>query len=156
MVPPREVWPMAFDKAVKEDALVAAARRCCVCTCFKGVLLEVHHIEPKSTGGGDDFDNAIPLCFDREGGVVANTAWRLPQPAEGMGPGSRGKALIRTDTAHGHGSLRVGRRSTRGPSGRESAGCTLSRLRNTLPDEPLGIHEANCNERVGGVARVGA
>lgn len=26
MVPPREVWPMAFDKAVKEDALVAAAR----------------------------------------------------------------------------------------------------------------------------------
>ena len=27
---------MAFDRAVKEDALVAAARRCHVCTCFKG------------------------------------------------------------------------------------------------------------------------
>lgn len=37
MVPPRKVWPMAFDKAVKEDALVAAARQRCVCACFKGV-----------------------------------------------------------------------------------------------------------------------
>ncbi len=55
---------MAFSKGIKEAALVAAGRRCCLCTRFKGVRLEVHHIEPESTGGGNDFDNAIPLCFD--------------------------------------------------------------------------------------------
>jgi len=55
---------MPFSKRIKNDALVAAGRRCCLCTRFKGVCLEVHHIEPESTGGGNDFDNAIPLCFD--------------------------------------------------------------------------------------------
>ncbi len=55
---------MAFSKAIKEAALVAAGRRCCLCNRFKGIRLEVHHIDPKSTGGANDFDNAIPLCFD--------------------------------------------------------------------------------------------
>lgn len=55
---------MGFDKKVREDALVASARRCCVCREFKGVKIEVHHIIPKEQRGTDDFDNAIPLCFD--------------------------------------------------------------------------------------------
>ena len=55
---------MAFSKATKEDALVAAGRRCCLCKRFKGVKLEVHHIRPESAGGTNDFDNAVPLCFD--------------------------------------------------------------------------------------------
>lgn len=55
---------MGFPNDVKEKALVAAARRCCVCKEFKGINIEVHHIIPRSEGGGDTFDNAIPLCFD--------------------------------------------------------------------------------------------
>ena len=55
---------MAFSKATKEEALVAAGRRCCLCIHFKGVRLEVHHIQPESAGGSNDFDNAIPVCFD--------------------------------------------------------------------------------------------
>ena len=55
---------MAFSRKIKENALVAAARRCCVCRHFKGLNLEVHHIIPRSEGGKDDQDNAIVLCFD--------------------------------------------------------------------------------------------
>ena len=55
---------MAFSRAIKEQALVSAGRRCCLCTRFKGVRLEVHHICPESAGGGNGLDNAIPLCFD--------------------------------------------------------------------------------------------
>lgn len=55
---------MGFKKAIKDDALVAAARHCCVCHEYKGLSIEVHHIIPKEQGGKDDFDNAIPLCFE--------------------------------------------------------------------------------------------
>ena len=55
---------MPFNRAIKERALVAAGRRCSLCTRFKGVRLEVHHIRPEAGGGSNDFDNAIPLCFD--------------------------------------------------------------------------------------------
>ena len=55
---------MPFSKQTKERALVAAGRRCSVCTRFKGVRLEVHHIRSESAGGENTFDNAIPLCFD--------------------------------------------------------------------------------------------
>ena len=55
---------MPFSKTTKEKALVAAGRRCCLCSDFKGVRLEVHHIEAESADGSNDFDNAIPLCFD--------------------------------------------------------------------------------------------
>ena len=55
---------MAFSKTIKEETLVAAGRRCCLCTRYKGVRLEVHHIVPTSDGGTDDYDNAIALCFD--------------------------------------------------------------------------------------------
>lgn len=55
---------MGFSSVVHERTLVAAARHCCVCHRYKGVKVEVHHIIPHSQGGTDDFENAIPLCFD--------------------------------------------------------------------------------------------
>lgn len=55
---------MPFSKEIREDALVASARHCCVCHRSKGVKVEVHHIVPTSQGGTDDFDNAVVLCFD--------------------------------------------------------------------------------------------
>ena len=55
---------MGFSQKIKEDALVAAARHCCVCRKFKGLNIEVHHIIPKAQGGKDTFENAIPLCPD--------------------------------------------------------------------------------------------
>ena len=35
---------MGFSKEIKVQALVASARRCCVCKEFKGRNIEVHHI----------------------------------------------------------------------------------------------------------------
>jgi len=55
---------MSFSAAVRERALVASARHCCVCHRYKGVRVEVHHIVPEEAGGSDHFDNAIALCFD--------------------------------------------------------------------------------------------
>ena len=55
---------MAFSRDTKERALVAAARHCSVCHRAKGLKVEVHHIQPASEGGADNFDNAIVLCFD--------------------------------------------------------------------------------------------
>lgn len=55
---------MPFSKQVKEDALVASGRRCCICHELKHTNMEVHHIKPQAEGGTDDFDNAIPVCFD--------------------------------------------------------------------------------------------
>lgn len=55
---------MGFPAKVKEDALVSCGRHCCVCHKFCGTKIEVHHIETRGDGGGDSFENAIPLCFD--------------------------------------------------------------------------------------------
>lgn len=55
---------MPFPEKVKEDALVACGRHCCICHKFCGTKIEIHHIVPHSKGGADSFDNAIPLCFD--------------------------------------------------------------------------------------------
>jgi len=55
---------MSFPREMRERALVAAARHCCVCQRYKGVNVEVHHIVPKTEGGDDGIDNAIVLCFD--------------------------------------------------------------------------------------------
>lgn len=55
---------MGFPATVRERALVASARHCCVCHRYKGVKVEVHHITPEASGGANDFDNAIVLCFD--------------------------------------------------------------------------------------------
>ena len=55
---------MPFPHSVRDQALVAAARHCCVCHRYKGVKVEVHHIVPESNAGASDLDNAITLCFD--------------------------------------------------------------------------------------------
>ena len=55
---------MGFSRAIREQALVLAARRCCVCRRFKGVGVEVHHIKPLTHGGENTLNNAIVLCFD--------------------------------------------------------------------------------------------
>jgi len=53
-----------FPSQIREQALVLAARHCCVCRRYKGLGVEVHHIKPKAEGGSDLLDNAIVLCFD--------------------------------------------------------------------------------------------
>lgn len=55
---------MGFSQKIKEDALVAAARHCCVCHKRKGLNIEVHHITPRAQGGKDTLANAIALCPD--------------------------------------------------------------------------------------------
>ena len=55
---------MPFSEKIKEDAMVACARCCCICHKRCGNKMEVHHIVPQKDGGEDTFENAIPLCFD--------------------------------------------------------------------------------------------
>lgn len=55
---------MPFSNEIKQRAMVACGRRCCICHKFCGNNLEVHHIKPQAENGTDTFDNAIPLCFD--------------------------------------------------------------------------------------------
>lgn len=54
------MWPVK----VKESALLACARRCCICHRFCGRNIELHHIEQESDGGKSSLENCIPLCFD--------------------------------------------------------------------------------------------
>jgi hypothetical protein len=58
---------MGFPPKVKEDALVACNRHCCLCHKYCGLKIELHHIQQKSEGGEDTLENCIPLCFDCHG-----------------------------------------------------------------------------------------
>lgn len=58
---------MSSWRTVKEEALIASKRHCCLCQEFKGLKIEVHHIINRSEGGQNTFENAIPLCFDCHG-----------------------------------------------------------------------------------------
>lgn len=55
---------MGFARDVAERLLVACHRHCCICHKSAGSKMEIHHIVPKSKGGGDTEENGIPLCFD--------------------------------------------------------------------------------------------
>lgn len=55
---------MPFPQIIREEALVACGRHCCLCHRFVGVKIECHHIEPESNGGDDSLSNCMPLCFD--------------------------------------------------------------------------------------------
>ncbi len=55
---------MGFPQKIKIDALTLAARHCCVCHRYKGLKIEVHHIEQEGKGGANSLENAIALCFD--------------------------------------------------------------------------------------------
>lgn len=55
---------MGFSPTIKQQAMLASGRHCCVCHRYKGVKIEVHHIVQEADGGPNNFENAIPLCFD--------------------------------------------------------------------------------------------
>lgn len=55
---------MGFPEHIREDALIACGRHCCLCHKFCGTKIEVHHIRSSGEQGDNSFENAIPLCFD--------------------------------------------------------------------------------------------
>jgi len=55
---------MSFKREEVEKLLAECGRRCCICHRFCGVKMETDHILPRDKGGGDDMDNAIPVCFE--------------------------------------------------------------------------------------------
>jgi hypothetical protein len=57
---------MSFPAQLRDKLLIWCDRHCCLCKKSCGVFMEMHHIDPD---GGDDEDNAIPLCFDCHGMV---------------------------------------------------------------------------------------
>lgn len=59
---------MSFPKNIEQEALVGCGRHCCLCHKFCGQKMELHHI---IQGGGDTFDNCLPLCFDCHAEVKA-------------------------------------------------------------------------------------
>jgi len=65
---------MCFSLEVAEELLVKSARCCCLCRKFKGTKIEVHHIVPVASGGSDNPDNGIPLCFDCHADVMSYNA----------------------------------------------------------------------------------
>ncbi len=54
--------PFARDEVSK--LLSLCHRRCCICHRFCGIKIETDHIIPAESRGGDDIDNAIPVCFE--------------------------------------------------------------------------------------------
>jgi hypothetical protein len=56
----------SFPSALRDKLLLWCDRHCCLCKKACDVFIEVHHID---RDGGDDEDNAIPLCFDCHGKV---------------------------------------------------------------------------------------
>ena len=55
---------MAFDQKLRTAVLLWCDRHCCLCKKACGVNIEVHHIIPEASGGSNDIDNALPLCFN--------------------------------------------------------------------------------------------
>jgi hypothetical protein len=55
---------MSFPPEIAERALLDCGRHCCLCHKFCGSKIELHHIVARADGGGDTYDNCIPLCFD--------------------------------------------------------------------------------------------
>jgi hypothetical protein len=55
---------MAFKRDEVEDLLARCFRCCCICHRYCGVKIETDHVKPQAEEGGDDIDNAIPVCFD--------------------------------------------------------------------------------------------
>ena len=60
---------MAFSEDVRTKVLLWSDRHCCLCKKACGINIEVHHLIPQEQNGGDDIDNAIPLCFECHGSV---------------------------------------------------------------------------------------
>lgn len=60
-----------FSENTKIRVVLWSFRHCCLCGKQCGTKIEVHHIIPKSKGGTDNIDNAIPFCFDCHAEVAA-------------------------------------------------------------------------------------
>jgi hypothetical protein len=69
---------MPFPPRVKEQAMAACGRRCCICNKFASTNMECHHIVQEADGGSDKVENCIPLCFDCHADV-ANYNVRHPR-----------------------------------------------------------------------------
>lgn len=54
--------PIAED--IRTEIMLKCARHCVLCHKPCGTHIEIHHINPVSKGGTNDFDNLIPLCLD--------------------------------------------------------------------------------------------
>lgn len=55
---------MGFKRDQVAELLARCHRSCCICHRFCGVKIETDHIEPAAAGGGDEIENAIPVCFN--------------------------------------------------------------------------------------------
>ena len=62
---------MPFSLKIREEALVACGRHCCLCHKYSGTKMQVHHIKQEAQGGSNDLENAIPLCLDCHAEVQA-------------------------------------------------------------------------------------
>jgi hypothetical protein len=54
---------MAIPQELVDRMMVECGRRCCLCRRFKPTYLQVHHIDERAAGGGDEWDNLISLCI---------------------------------------------------------------------------------------------
>ena len=61
---PDERLQMPFSPSVRRMVLLWCDRHCCLCKRACGLDMEVDHLVPSATGGSDDADNALPLCFE--------------------------------------------------------------------------------------------
>lgn len=55
---------MPFSPKEVSELLSRCHRRCCICHRFCGVKIETDHIVPANERGGDEIENAIPVCFE--------------------------------------------------------------------------------------------
>lgn len=55
---------MAINEKKAAELMALCHRRCCICHRFCGVKMELHHMQPKESGGSDDIDNIIAVCFE--------------------------------------------------------------------------------------------
>jgi hypothetical protein len=62
---------MPFSPTIRERALLACKRRCCLCEEHVHTLVECHHIVQEADGGDNSFDNCIPLCLNCHGRVAS-------------------------------------------------------------------------------------
>jgi len=55
---------MPFDSDTKSRMFTRCGRLCCLCLRQCGTNIEAAHIIDEATGGSNEEDNGIPLCFD--------------------------------------------------------------------------------------------
>lgn len=55
---------MPFSREVKARMFARSMRHCCLCRKQCGTNIEAAHIIDESSGGSNDEENGIPLCFD--------------------------------------------------------------------------------------------